>query len=181
MEKRKFMPDSLFLALSTILVLGCFVDFDIHQNQGLSVEEIRHFYEQYLGDIANHIGNFGFAAAAAIVLTTAYKFASRRDLDFDESSLLDCVVHHGYLVASGLLLATIAASELANGNTGVWGDILASGVGIGVGTAVTSEELHRLRIGRQRQVVKNLDRLFDPDPKPSFLHCVGTSADQIFI
>lgn len=181
MERTKKTPPDIPLVIATTLLLAtCLVDFDIHQNQGLSVPEIRAYYEQFLGPFVAHIGNFGFAATASIVTTAAYRLIERRDLKPDESSLTKSVLRHGYLGILALALAAVAASELARGNSGVWGDIASSALGLGSGASITSQALHRFHIGRNAAVALRADKLFENNPKPTLLHQVATSADMLF-
>lgn len=179
--KRWHLSDPLFAFLTITLLSGSLIDFDIHRDQGLSVPAIREFYAQYLGDLVHYIGNFGFAAAAGILLTTAYKLMSKIDTVPGENTTFDSLVKHSYYGALALIMAGVTAMETASGNTRVTGDVAFSALGLTNGALVSREALHRLRIGRQRMVFANVDSIFEPAPHPTLLHQVANSANELFV
>lgn len=164
-HKHKEVPHQISDPLLILLGLGLTslttVDFMIHSNGGVSDPVVRHFFYNYLGDLVNHVGNFGFAAALTIPLVFASKVLTHTNRAKDEQTFYDKTIAMGTKLMPPVLMAGVVTSEafVSNGifNRQFLGDSAMSALGIIMAQLATHEVMHRLGLSREDMVKNKVD------------------------
>ena len=133
---------TVVLALSFILTVG-FVALDIysHPHQGVADLERRKFLFEHLGQIAKHLGNFSFTAAASISAV----FMKHISEFLTNNTIVRKLARAGSISVAAGTLALNGLVEVFRHNNDLVGDLSMAGLAFIVSTLYAELAISRLK------------------------------------
>ena len=137
--KEKNFDPTIPLVLLTIAI--SLLDFYTHPNSGLADPERRKALEQLIGNLANHIGNYGFSAALA---TTAIIAKNLFNQTF-HSEITRTVIKRGSQLSLAAIIALNALIEDFPKNNEFLGDFLMGTLGVFMAATATQLLINKFK------------------------------------
>lgn len=144
-QTEKAKENDLTVPLVILTVAITLLDMYSHPNGGVADIERRIALERIIGDIANHIGNFGVSASLAI----AAVFAKNLFNEAFHSEIAQKISKIGYTLSLSSILTLNALIEVFPKNNELLGDLSMGALGVLMGATATNLAINKFKQAQQ--------------------------------